>query len=112
MANFHIYKTAAFELEDIWLYSARTWGERQADKYIAQIYDCLQELADKEKHWRKPPRELCVPADIDHGIFFYHHGRHYIFFREFQNSDIGVISILHDAMNIPVRLAIDLEKIK
>lgn len=112
MAGFRLYRTAQEELEDIWFYTFRKWGERQADRYLSKIYDCLQELATKERYWRKLPRELCVPPDVKHEIYFARLERHYIFFRELKNNDVGIISILHDAMDIPVRLAEDLERIK
>lgn len=49
MADFRFYKTAREELEDIWFYTLQEWSEKQANKYLAEIFDCLQGLADKEK---------------------------------------------------------------
>jgi len=44
-------------------------------------------------------------------VFFSRYERHYLFFRELTEDMIGIMSILHDSMHIPVRLREDLEKI-
>ena len=111
MATCRLFRIAEEELEDIWLYTYEKWGEKQADSYIYGLYDCMEKLATKTLLWRTAPRNLCVPPDIPHAVYFYHYQRHYLFFRELQNGDIGIISILHDAMEIPVRLAQDLEEL-
>ena len=46
-----------------------------------------------------------------HFIFFSRDEKHYIFFRELSSNAIVVLSILHGAMQIPVRLNVDLERI-
>jgi plasmid stabilization system protein ParE len=49
--------------------------------------------------------------DLDIGIFFSRYEKHAISFRELSDDDIGVISILHEVMQIPVHLNEDLEKL-
>ena len=41
------------------------------------------------------------------GVFFIRHEHHYIFFRELSDHCIGVISIIHESMDIPARLKDD-----
>lgn len=58
--------------------------------------------------WRLLPQRLVVPADIKRRAYFCRYEHHYIFFRELETGDIGVMSILHERMNLPVRLREDL----
>lgn len=112
MSGYRLYKTAQEALESIWFYSFKTWGETQADKYIFELYDCFEQLATKALVWRKIPAGLCVPPDLDRQVYFSHHQHHYIFFRELDNEDVGIISLLHEKMDLPVRLAEDLQRIE
>ena len=44
------------------------------------------------------------------GIYVIRYQQHFIFFRALSGNMIGVISILHVRMNIPLRLKEDIEK--
>ena len=109
MATFRLFSSVENTLEDIWSYSYGRWGEEQANRYIHDLYRCMDQLAANRLRWRETPQSLCVPRDITHKVYFHHHQRHYVFFRELQAGDIGILSIVHDAMDVPVRLARDLE---
>ncbi|MCJ8270070.1 MAG: hypothetical protein MJK04_11795 [Psychrosphaera sp.] len=65
----------------------------------------MQQLANKEKRWRKLPKTL---SNIKNDTYFSRHERHYVFFRELSNHDTGIVSILHQAMDMPARLRNDL----
>lgn len=54
------------------------------------------------------PGDLAIPADLTTWAFFTGYDRHYLFFRELTNGMIGVMAILHERMDIPVRLLEDL----
>ena len=41
------------------------------------------------------------------GVYFFRHRHHYIFFRELTRKRVGVISVLHEKMDIPARLRED-----
>ncbi len=56
-------------------------------------------------------KKFVSPADLKMEVFFSHYEKHYIFFRDLRKGIIGIMSILHDSMHIPVRLREDLEKI-
>lgn len=87
------------------------WGEDQAKKYILGLHDHLLRLANKEIPWQPLPPRLLVPLDLNLSVFFSRYEKHYIFFRELSRNKIGVLSILHGAMQIPVRLNEDIERI-
>lgn len=112
MASYRFFPPADEAQDDIWQYTYDEWGEAQADKYIIGLHEHLQALADKKKQWRTLPNSLIVPPDLDISAYFSHYEHHYIFFRELSGGVIGVLSILHENMDIPVRLFRDLEKIE
>ena len=85
-------------LLEIWDYTERTWGESQADKYIRGLVAAIQEAADSRHRWR-PVMDEVLP-----GVYFIRYERHLIFFRSLSADAIGVISVLHENMNIPMRL--------
>ena len=46
MARFRFSHRAEADLFEIGIYTLRTWGEIQTDRYIRQLEDCCQLLAD------------------------------------------------------------------
>ena len=93
---------------DIWLYTYQQWGDQQADQYI----DGLHEKLSKISHDPSLLRDL--PSGIDDKVKFFHYGRHYVFLRKTagtQTEKIQVLTILHDSMDIPVRLQETLEQL-
>ncbi|AHF93205.1 plasmid stabilization protein [Opitutaceae bacterium TAV5] len=96
-----IYRAAQTRLLEIWNYTERIWGEKQADAYIRELVDAANLAGDERHRWR-PLRERTLP-----GVFFVRHRHHYIFFRELSGGTLGVISILHENMDIPARLRED-----
>ena len=111
MADYRFSPAADKRQDEIWEYTTEQWGEDQAKKYILGLHNHLQKLANKEIPWLLLPTSLLVPSDLNLSIFFSRYEKHYIFFRELSSNDIGVISILHGAMQVPVRLNEDLEGI-
>ena len=112
MPTYRFYLTADQMQDEIWRYTFNRWGEAQADKYIRELHQHLQQIANKDIFWKSLPADIVVPSDLNIEVYMSHYVRHYIFFREFANGDIGIMSILHDVMDIPVRLREDLSRIK
>lgn len=90
------HETAIEDLEEIWLYTFQNWSLEQADRYHALIYKEIEFLATKPEtgkdytHIRKGYRSAKVKS-------------HYIFYK-YSISEIEVIRILHQNMDIPNRL--------
>lgn len=112
MAGFRVYEPARKELEDIWFYTYGAWGEAQANKYIHALQDCFRKLAEKKIPWRAAPRHIAPALSKKRALYYARYERHYIFFRALKNKDIGILSVLHDAVDIPVKLREDLAKIE
>jgi toxin ParE1/3/4 len=89
-------EAAILDLEEIWHYTFATWSLEQADRYHSLIAKEIEFLAAKPKsgkildHLRKGYRSSKVKS-------------HYIFYR-FTLSEIEIIRILHESMDIPNRL--------
>jgi len=112
MAGYRFFPAADKRQDEIWEYTYEQWGEDQAKKYLQGLHNHLQRLANKEiPSWQLLPTGRLVPSDLNLSIFFSRYEKHYIFFRELSGNDMGVISILHGAMQVPVRLNEDLEGI-
>ena len=112
MAGYLFYPPADAAQDRIWRDTVTQWGEDQAVTYITGLHAHLLKLSATKALWRKLPHNLAVPADIKVQAFFSRYERHYLFFRELPSGKIGVIAILHDRMDIPVRLHEDLMAIE
>jgi toxin ParE1/3/4 len=85
-----ISRLAEADLCNIGAYTLRTWGEAQADRYLAQIEACCQRLADNPALGR-------VCDEIRPGLRRMEQGRHVVFYRE-EAGGILISRILHQRM--------------
>jgi len=94
--NIVFHEAAMLDLEEIWYYTFTTWSLEQADRYFSLITKEIEFLATKPEsgktidHIRKGYRSSKVKS-------------HYIFYR-FTLTEIEIIRILHESMDIPNRL--------
>lgn len=96
MATFRFSRLAEADLLSIGVYTLRTWGEAQTIRYIDDLEDCCQQLADSPASGRS----------CDHiraGLCRMEVGKHVIFFRR-EPTGILVSRILHERM-LPERHA-------
>ena len=98
-----IHRVAEARIHEIWDYTERNWGVRQADKYVRELVRAIHLAGGKRRLWKPLPDE-----ELE-GIFYFRHGHHYVFFRELEPGEIGVISVLHESMDLPNRLREDNE---
>jgi toxin ParE1/3/4 len=96
-----IFAPAEARLIEIWDYTLEMWGEKQADGYVRALVEEIHSLDNKRHRWRS------VPDKSLRGVWFVRHEHHYVFFRELSGGDIGVITILHENMDLPARLKED-----
>lgn len=96
--GYRISVKATEDIEKIWLYTYSNWSLEQADRYINLIFDEIEYLADNPEsgkdfsHIRKNYRRSKVKS-------------HLIFYRTIdKNSDIEIIRVLHQTMDIENRL--------
>lgn len=108
MVTYRFFPKADAAQDKIWQDTVEKWGEAQATTYITGLHTHLKLLCAERKVWRRLPQKLAVPIDIKREAYFSRYERHYVFFRVLDNGDLGLMSILHERMDLPVRLAEDL----
>lgn len=59
-----IYPPARRRIIEIWQYTDKTWGEKQADRYVRGLYKTIEKAADSKHLWRQ------VEHKEAKGIFF------------------------------------------
>jgi toxin ParE1/3/4 len=96
-----IFPQAKSRILEIWDYTAERWSDNQADKYVRSLVETIKLLPEVQHRWRS------VNDQGLQGTFYVRHAHHYIFFRKFSNGSLGVISVLHENMDIPARLKVD-----
>ncbi len=89
MAKAVLAKRARKDLIEIGQYMVKRWGKEQARKYLGQIRDAADELANHRLHGK-------LREDIASDLKSYHVGRHVIFYVESQTG-IEVARVLHDS---------------
>ena len=98
MARFRFSRRAEADLFNIGLYTFRTWGETQADRYIRGLEDCCRLIADNPALGRS-----C--DEIRPGLRRIEQGKHVVFYREAPGG-ILISRILHQRM-LPEHHSID-----
>lgn len=96
MADYVLSNRADSDLNDIYEYSYRTFGEARADAYFLSLRDCLQALAENPLMGRYAGNLLA-------GLRCHDQGRHSIYYLV-EDDGIFVVRILHDAMDASLHL--------
>ena len=81
---------AEADLEDIWLYTFRTWSLEQADLYHAGLLAAFDDLCTGKRSGR--------PVDIRDRYFKFAVGSHLVFY-QLNGANLDVIRILHAKMD-------------
>ena len=90
---FHLTKKAYEDLKGIAIYTQDTWGKSQRVIYLKMIDDVFYDLSANPLHG--------MNADyICKGYYKYKIGKHLIFYRMVSESDIEIVRILHQRMDI------------
>ena len=92
MTVYTLTPAAQNDLGDIWDYTAITWGEEQAVRYLQDLRDACRELARGERQSR--------PVDVRAGYRKCQVGRHVLYFQMADTDGIIVVRILHQHMDV------------
>jgi len=90
VARFRFSRRAEADLLAIGAYTLRTWGETQTVRYIDDLEECCQMLADNPALGRE-----C--GEVRAGLRRMERGRHVVFYRQ-ETGGILVSRILHQRM--------------
>jgi len=88
-------------LVEIWEYTSSTWDDEQADGYVDGLIATVQKFAARRDSW-SPVKQRRFK-----GVYSIRYRHHFIFFKVMADS-LGVISILHESMDLPNRLKEDI----
>lgn len=80
-------------LDEIYAYTAQTWSEAQADRYIRGLFDAFATIARREVVWRR------LPAEFGQDGWCARHERHVIYWKLLPDDAIGIVTILHQRVH-------------
>lgn len=103
--KYRIYPAAKDRLVEIWHYTAKHWINDQAGTYLRGIEETVKNAAAQNISWKKITFEQGAKK-----LFWVKYKRHFIFFIELSKDEIGIASILREAMDLPHRLREDTGK--
>ncbi|MGF1549391.1 MAG: type II toxin-antitoxin system RelE/ParE family toxin [Sphingomonadaceae bacterium] len=101
MSFYRVQRKASDRLDEIYLYSARLWGEAQADRYIQGLFERFEAIAAREIPWRM------IPAEFEVDGFVCRYERHLIYWRLLHDGSVGIVTVLHERMHRIDRLGED-----
>ena len=91
MRSVQVTPRALADLDAIADYTLATWGERQAEKYLFELKQRFQWLADHPRAGRKRD-------EVGHGFRSYPHGSHVIFYL-IEPDWVAIIGVPHGSMD-------------
>ena len=97
MAKYTLKKLAEIDFENIWRYTAKKWGVKQAIKYTNELEKTFAILAAnplmcRERFEFEPP------------VRIHHHASHLIIYLITEDQHIVIIRVLHESMDIDAQL--------
>ena len=92
MSQYIVRQLADYDIEDIWLYTAKEWGTEQADRYLINLYDRFSWLAEH-------PYSGKNRTDVHLDYYCFPEGKHNIFYIITDNT-IEIIGIVHERMDV------------
>lgn len=94
---FYLTRKAKADLKDIARYTQKQWGVKQRNIYLTRIDDAFRDLSNDPDKGR-----TC--DDIRQGYLKYRVGKHVIFYRKINTTDIEIVRVLHERMDFESRL--------
>jgi len=93
MTHFILSPAAKNDLDKIWNYTIKKWGEAQAERYIRDIKAACYDLVASNKN-------SLSAENIKSGYRKSLVGSHIIFFKIHSDGTINIIRILHQQMDV------------
>ena len=93
MAAVRIQEAASHRLDEIYRFTRDRWGVEQADRYITGLFEAFDAIEPRGV-MSKP-----IPAEFGVDGYFFRYQRHFVYWRNLSNGDIGIVTILHERMH-------------
>ena len=91
--TYQVQKNAALKIDEIYLYTQKNWGKKQAVLYVEGLFNTFQNIVDNE-HLSRP-----IPAVLEVKGYFYKYQKHIIYWRYLSPKKVGIMTILHERMH-------------
>jgi toxin ParE1/3/4 len=101
MALVCVQEAASHRLDAIYRHTSERWGAEQADRPITDLFAAFETIETHEVISRPVPAEFGVEGYV---LGF---ERRFVYWRRFDNGDIGIVTILHERMHRIARLRED-----
>jgi len=101
--TYQLTKQAEADLEDIFIYTAGKWDTAQAEKYLGELGQFMNKLANSKVTGKSCSPLLHGRHDKSETLKYYHANKHYIIYQETPKG-IDVITLYHDRMDLEARL--------
>ncbi|MBX9049615.1 type II toxin-antitoxin system RelE/ParE family toxin [Bacteroides thetaiotaomicron] len=98
MAKIQFSNKAVDDLSDIWNYTLEEWSEQQADQYYQMLIASCNKIAENPALFGREYDEI---AD---GLLGFKANKHIIFYKITGNGDIFIVRILHERMDLKIRM--------
>ena len=93
MPAVRVQEAASWRLDEIYRDTRDRWGEQQAERYIAGLFDAFERI-EAHRVASKP-----IPAAFGVEGFFFRYQRHFVYWKRLSNGDVGIVTILHERMH-------------
>jgi plasmid stabilization system protein ParE len=93
MAAVRIQEAASHRLDEIYRYTQERWGTEQADRYVSGLFEAFDKIETRGVMSRP------IPAELGADGYFFRYQRHFVYWRNLPNGDIGIVTILHERMH-------------
>lgn len=93
MTAVRVQGSAALRIDEIYRYSRERWGEARADAYVTGLFDAFEKIAGGGVASRPVPAEFGVDG------YFFRYEKHFVYWKWLSNSDIGIVTVLHERMH-------------
>ncbi|MFI0427078.1 MAG: type II toxin-antitoxin system RelE/ParE family toxin [Flavobacterium sp.] len=98
MSNYILSEQALDDVNKIWIYTAENWSIEQADRYYNLIFDEIEYIVANIEMARDFGT---IRKDYRCSKF----KSHLIFFRITKSKEIEVVRVLHERMDVEIRLS-------
>ena len=80
-------------IDEIFAYTRERWGRAQAEAYVTGLFAAFDGIVS-ERTLSRP-----IPAEFGVRGFCFRYRAHIVYWKMLENGDIGIVTVLHEAMH-------------
>lgn len=88
-----VQKSASLRIDEIYRYSLKKWGNKQAKSYINNLFESFNNIESSIVSSYPMPAEFGIDG------FYFRYEKHFVYWKYLENKDIGIVTILHECMH-------------